>query len=78
MKSKPEVLQSLTFSEFKSSFDGRIGAASAVLRVLHRPVVVKKELSQKAKLSIHWSIYPHLWSRVASSAGCLGSPLEIG
>jgi len=37
--------------------DGRIGAASAVLRALHRPVVVKKELSQKAKLSIYWSIY---------------------
>jgi len=33
--------------------DGRIGAASAVLRA--RPVVVK--LSQKAKLSIYWSIY---------------------
>ena len=37
--------------------DGRIGAASAVLRALHRPVVVKKELSQKVKLSIYWSIY---------------------
>ena len=37
--------------------DGRIGAASAVLRALHRPVVVKKVLSQKAKLSIYWSIY---------------------
>ena len=37
--------------------DGRIGAASAVLRALHQPVVVKKELSQKAKLSIYWSIY---------------------
>ena len=37
--------------------DGRIVAASAVLRALHRPVVVKKELSQKAKLSIYWSIY---------------------
>ena len=37
--------------------DGRIGAASAVLRALHRPVVVKKELSQKAKLSIYWSFY---------------------
>ena len=37
--------------------DGRIGAASAVLRALHQPVVVKKELSQKAKLSIYRSIY---------------------
>ena len=34
--------------------DGRIGAASAVLRALRRSVVVKKELSQKAKLSIYW------------------------
>ena len=37
--------------------DGRIGAASAVLRALRRSVVVKKELSQKAKLCIYWSIY---------------------
>ena len=36
--------------------DGRIGAASTVLWALHRPIVVKKELSQKAKLSIYWSI----------------------
>ena len=36
---------------------GRIGAASAVLWALHRPVVEKKELSQKAKLSIYWSVY---------------------
>uniref|UniRef100_A0A3B3QX38 Reverse transcriptase domain-containing protein n=1 Tax=Paramormyrops kingsleyae TaxID=1676925 RepID=A0A3B3QX38_9TELE len=35
----------------------QIGAASAVMRVLHRPVMVKKELSQKAKLSIYQSIY---------------------
>ena len=71
--------------------DGRIGAASAVLRALHRPVVVKKELSQKAKLSIYRSIYVptltyghELWvvtertRKWASSAGCLGFPLEIG
>ena len=37
--------------------DRRIGVASAVMRALHRPVVVKKELSQKAKLSIYQSIY---------------------
>ena len=30
--------------------DRRIDAASAVMRALHRPVVVKKELSQKANL----------------------------
>ena len=35
----------------------RTGAASAVLRALQQPVVVKKELSQKSKLSIYWSIY---------------------
>ena len=27
------------------------------MQTLHRPVVVKKELSQKAKLSIYQSIY---------------------
>ncbi|XP_054621698.1 uncharacterized protein vopp1b isoform X1 [Dunckerocampus dactyliophorus] len=37
--------------------DKRIGAASAVMQTLHRSVVVKRELSQKAKLSIYWSIY---------------------
>ena len=37
--------------------DRRIGAASAVMRVLRRSVVVKRELSRKAKLSIYWSIY---------------------
>ena len=37
--------------------DRRIGAASAVLRALHRPIIVKKELNQKAKLSIYRSIY---------------------
>ena len=35
--------------------DWRIGAASAVLQA--QPVVMKKELSQKAMLSIYWSIY---------------------
>ncbi|TWW62666.1 hypothetical protein D4764_04G0013130 [Takifugu flavidus] len=35
--------------------DRRIGAASAVMRALNRSVVVKKELSQKAKLSIYRS-----------------------
>ncbi|TWW77709.1 hypothetical protein D4764_12G0010990 [Takifugu flavidus] len=34
-----------------------IGAASAVMRALNRSVVVKKELSQKAKLSIYRSIW---------------------
>ncbi|TWW59416.1 hypothetical protein D4764_06G0009460 [Takifugu flavidus] len=35
----------------------QIGAASAVMRTLHRSVVVKRELSQKAKLSIYGSIF---------------------
>ena len=37
--------------------DRRIGAASAVMRSLNRSVVVKRELSRKAKLSIYRSIY---------------------
>ncbi|KAI3373297.1 hypothetical protein L3Q82_006596 [Scortum barcoo] len=37
--------------------DRRIGAASAVMRSVCRTVVVKKELSRKAKLSIYRSIY---------------------
>uniref|UniRef100_A0A669C209 Reverse transcriptase domain-containing protein n=1 Tax=Oreochromis niloticus TaxID=8128 RepID=A0A669C209_ORENI len=37
--------------------DRRIGAAAAVMRTLHRFVVVKRELSVKAKLSIYRSIY---------------------
>ncbi|KAK3519769.1 hypothetical protein QTP70_003908 [Hemibagrus guttatus] len=37
--------------------DRRIGAAEAVMRSMYRSVVVKKELSRKAKLSIYQSIY---------------------
>ncbi|KAK3514284.1 hypothetical protein QTP70_012901 [Hemibagrus guttatus] len=37
--------------------DRRIGAASAVMWSMYRSVVVKKELSRKAKLSIYQSIY---------------------
>jgi hypothetical protein len=37
--------------------DRRIGAASAVMRSLYRTVVVKRELSRGAKLSIYRSIY---------------------
>ncbi|XDV52909.1 hypothetical protein PO909_021551 [Leuciscus waleckii] len=37
--------------------DRRIGAASAVMRSMYRSVVVKKELSRKAQLSIYRSIY---------------------
>ncbi|KAK0142203.1 hypothetical protein N1851_020089 [Merluccius polli] len=35
----------------------RIGAASAVMQTLHGSVVVKRELSRKAKLSIYQSIF---------------------
>ncbi|MDF4355550.1 hypothetical protein P3445_23995, partial [Vibrio parahaemolyticus] len=35
--------------------DRRIGAASAVMQALNWSIVVKRELSQKAKLSIYWS-----------------------
>ena len=37
--------------------DWRVGAAGAVLHALHRTVVTKRELSQKAKLSIYRSIF---------------------
>ncbi|KAK3509992.1 hypothetical protein QTP70_024336, partial [Hemibagrus guttatus] len=37
--------------------DRRISAAAAVMQSMYRSVVVKKELSQKAKLSIYQSIY---------------------
>ncbi|KAK3518521.1 hypothetical protein QTP70_001509 [Hemibagrus guttatus] len=37
--------------------DRRIGAAAAVMRSMYRFVVVKNELSRKAKLSIYQSIY---------------------
>ncbi|KAK3510855.1 hypothetical protein QTP70_022797 [Hemibagrus guttatus] len=37
--------------------DRRIGAAAAVMRSMYQSVVVKRELSQKAKLSIYQSIY---------------------
>ncbi|KAK0138543.1 hypothetical protein N1851_024925 [Merluccius polli] len=44
--------------------DRRIGAASAVMRTLHGSVVVKRELSREAKLSISVDLRscPHLWS----------------
>ncbi|TWW76516.1 hypothetical protein D4764_13G0011780 [Takifugu flavidus] len=37
--------------------DRRIGAASAAMRMPHRSVAVKRELSRKAKLSIYRSIF---------------------
>ncbi|TWW77869.1 hypothetical protein D4764_12G0012590 [Takifugu flavidus] len=41
----------------EQEIDRWIGAASTVMRTLHRSVVVKRELSQKAKLSIYRSIF---------------------
>ena len=41
----------------KWEIDRRIRAASAVMQTLMQSVVVKKELSRKAKLSIYRSIY---------------------
>ncbi|KAI3359419.1 hypothetical protein L3Q82_002922 [Scortum barcoo] len=43
--------------KMEREMDRRIGAASAVLRTVVQSVVLKRELSQKAKLSIYWSIY---------------------
>ncbi|KAI3360874.1 hypothetical protein L3Q82_012888 [Scortum barcoo] len=39
--------------KIEREIDRRIGAASAVMRSVYRTVVVKKELSRKAKLSIY-------------------------
>ncbi|KAK0132211.1 putative uncharacterized transposon-derived protein F52C9.6 [Merluccius polli] len=50
---RPEFLKALDVREINR----RIGAASAVMRTLHGSVVVKRELSRKAKLSIYQSIY---------------------
>ncbi|TWW63631.1 hypothetical protein D4764_03G0006390 [Takifugu flavidus] len=41
----------------EQEIDRRIGAASAVMRTLHWSVVVKRELSQKVKLSIYQSTF---------------------
>ncbi|KAI3367396.1 hypothetical protein L3Q82_026250 [Scortum barcoo] len=52
--------------KIEREIDRRIGAASAVMRSVYRTVVVKKELSRKAKLSIDLPVnlrsHPHLWS----------------
>ncbi|TWW63118.1 hypothetical protein D4764_03G0001260 [Takifugu flavidus] len=41
----------------EQEIDRRIGAVSAVIRTQHQSVVMKRELSQKAKLSIYRSIF---------------------
>ncbi|KAI3351691.1 hypothetical protein L3Q82_020526, partial [Scortum barcoo] len=43
--------------KMQREIDRQIGAASAVMRSVYQTVVVKKELSGKAKLSIYRSIY---------------------
>ncbi|KAI3366505.1 hypothetical protein L3Q82_000635 [Scortum barcoo] len=43
--------------KMEREIDRRIGAASTVMQSVYRTVVVKKELSQKANLSIYRSIY---------------------
>ena len=52
--------------KLEGEMDIRIGALSAVMRVLLQSVVVKKELSRKAKLSIYFFptlTYDHkLWA----------------
>ena len=43
--------------KMEREIDRRIGAAAAVLSSLYRTVVTKRELSQKAKLSVYRSIF---------------------
>ena len=54
-----KYLRVLTTSEgrIEEEIDRRIGAASAVTQTLKRSVVVKRELSQKVKLSIYRSFH---------------------
>uniref|UniRef100_A0AAY5JVS7 Reverse transcriptase domain-containing protein n=1 Tax=Esox lucius TaxID=8010 RepID=A0AAY5JVS7_ESOLU len=47
----------LSKGRMEREIDRRIGAASAVMWSMYRSVVVKKEVSRKAKLSIYRSIY---------------------
>ena len=55
---RPEVVWSgVTRSHLEREIDRQIGAAATIIWSLYQSVVVKKELSQKAKLSIYWSIY---------------------
>ena len=56
------------------SYDRRIGAAVAVMRSLYRSVMVKRELSRKAKLSIYWSIYVRTQPAEVARASILDAP----
>jgi len=43
--------------KMEREIDRQIGAAAAVKQALYRSVLVKRELSRKAKFSIYWSVY---------------------
>lgn len=68
--------------------DRRISAASAVMQTLYRPIVVKRELSWRAKLSNYRSIFRsslHMvtscsdWTNeIADASGWNGIPLSGG
>lgn len=49
--------------------DTLVSVTSAVLNTLCQSIVIENELSCRAKLSVHQSIYsyPHLWSPVLGS-----------
>ncbi|KAK3544846.1 hypothetical protein QTP86_027521 [Hemibagrus guttatus] len=55
--SKDHQVSSVARFVHNIEIDRRIGAAAAVMRSIYRSVVVKKELSRKAKLLIYQSIY---------------------
>jgi len=50
--------------KWEQEMERQIGASSAVMRALLWSVVVKREVSQKGKLSIYWLIFVLTpWSR---------------
>ena len=56
--------------------DTRIGKASAVMRALHYSVVMKRELSKKAKLSIFKAVFvPGAYSPCMQGMHCMPSHL---
>ena len=57
-----EILPQVEVFKYLGEIDTWIGAASAVVRSLYRSVLVKRELSQKARLSVDLCSNPHLWS----------------
>lgn len=55
--SKPRYSSISRYCSRMMKQDGRFGAASVILQVLHRTLAVKNELSHKVKLSIYRSVY---------------------